>query len=744
LVVSLALLALGSPTPGFAKPPAPTPAPDPAATELTPAQQRIENVITAARVYLGVPYRLGAEGPDLMDCSGLIYRSFTDAGEARRMSGARLGVRSYVRWFAARGALVLDEAEAVRGDLAIWGAGEHMGIYLGDGRAISAVLSGVAVHALRGLPLPLTGFLRPDWNGKGKVEPLDPSLLLDQAETPVALVPASSWAPALDPFAEGAQPERTGAERVDMRTATSRTFENPDGTFTTELHAQPIYYQTADPDAPESTIWAPIDLRFAKVDGVEDQPDSALVSTSSVVVTALPSDTQTGFLTLAAGERALALARVAPADTEAATPVIGTDGRTVDYFDFYGDSVGLRVLARPDGARSFVVLREQPERNQFSFRLASEGLLATAEIDGTVALRDSEDAIVARITKPQLIDSSDVEGNGGGVFTAAASLSVGTAEDGVQTITITVAKRFLDEAVYPAFVDLSLIDFPAAAPGADLAFVSSRHPNSVFVGAERPEQPYYGEAWLGRQPRTRVDNELYLRFDDPRTVIGDADVSDAALELYPYWGSADGAEIDVRATTAVWNAETLSWLTRPLDGEDLGSISMDAGEWTRLDLAEVPANGLALAAAQPGAGSWTRLIARDQSAEIAFGPRLVLTWSGLPPTLGPAETSAGLAPVLAWTNAPVAGAQQRFEVQVSADDFATLVYGSGVVKRDAGAATTWTLPTDSLAIGDYTARVRTRSGEVGWSAWSAPYAFRYGPPLIKPVASLTLETVDSE
>src|SRR5688500_5346397 len=138
-----AVVALALPGTSLAKPPAPAPPAPAEAPVLTAPEQRIENVITAARVYLGVPYRLGAEGPTLMDCSGLIYRAFKDAGEGPRMSGARLGVRSYVRWFASRGALVLDEAEAVRGDLAIWGAGEHMGIYLGDGRVISAVTSGV-------------------------------------------------------------------------------------------------------------------------------------------------------------------------------------------------------------------------------------------------------------------------------------------------------------------------------------------------------------------------------------------------------------------------------------------------------------------------------------------------------------------------------------------------------------------------------------------------------------------------
>ncbi|MEA2675960.1 MAG: hypothetical protein QOJ81_101 [Chloroflexota bacterium] len=562
-----------------------------------------------------------------MDCSGLIFRSFMDAGEGRRMSGARLGVRSYVRWFAARGGLVLDEAAAVRGDLAIWGAGQHMGIYLGDGRVISAVTSGVRVHAVHGISLPLTGFLHPNWGGEGKVEPLDPSLLLDQSKTPVAVVPASPWAPALDPTLDGAQPVRAGEERVDLRTATSRTFENPDGTFTTELHAQPIYYEVADPDS-GATSWLPIDLHFAQVKGRHHRPDSAVVAASPVVVSAFTADHDGGFLTLASGARTLALGLASVAGDEPAVPVIADDGRTVDYASLLGEGIGLRVLARPDGARSFVVLREAPESNQFTFRLAGDGLTATLEPDGSVSLRDEAGLVAGRIPRPTLIDSTDIDGNGGGVFTAATSLSVADTEDGAQLITVRIAGRFLDEAVYPAFVDLSVVDFPAAASGADVAFVSSRHPDSVFVGDERPEQPSYGEAWLGRQPGTRNDSALYLRFDDPRSVIGYAQVSSTSLELFPYWGSEGGVSAEVSGVTADWTPGALTWLTQPASDMDLGALTLTPGTWSSLDLSTspLPASGLRLTT-HPGPDTWTRLIARDQSELVAFGPRLVVTWS---------------------------------------------------------------------------------------------------------------------
>jgi len=53
-------------------------------------------VIEAASQYLGLPYRLGTEGPDRFDCSGLIFRAFADAGH-RRPAHPSGGLHALVR-----------------------------------------------------------------------------------------------------------------------------------------------------------------------------------------------------------------------------------------------------------------------------------------------------------------------------------------------------------------------------------------------------------------------------------------------------------------------------------------------------------------------------------------------------------------------------------------------------------------------------------------------------------------------
>jgi hypothetical protein len=700
------------------KPPAGQPQP------LTPDQQRIENVIAAAKQYLGVPYRVGTEGPSLFDCSGLVFRAFSDAGLVDRIGGARLRAAGYMRLFASRGLMTANESQAQRGDLVIYNNGAHIAIYLGDGRAISALLSGVTVHSVNGISLPVTGFLRPDWSGDGTVPPFVPvTNLPDTPEVPATLVPTADWMPTLNPALTAPAP-REGNERVDMRTLNSRTFENADGTFTTELHVQPIFYQP--PGTTDKADLQPVNLGF-----VADPKGSgaAVVTTSPVAIAASSANTATGFVRATAGDYSVSLGLAAGAGMSAskAVPVVLDGGRVVDYFNFQPQSVGLRVLAQTDGFKAFLVLGKVPDRNKFSFTLDSPGLTPVLAEDGSVHLTDADGNTVARIPRPLLLDSSDIDGSGGGVFTSAASLSLSTSR-GRPVLTVTVDRSFLEEAVMPAFVDLSLTEFGAAA-GADVAFASSAHPNANLHGFQRPESPGYDDLWLGREPGTRSDNQVFLKFDGLSQLLGTVDVASASLELLPYLQQGGGATTVHRATSD-WNADALTWSTRPsVDEADAMTVDGAAGAWTSIDVSSYITDvmsrgqldyGLVLAGDASPKSTWDRLAASDAGANAEFGPRLVVTWSGLRPTAGVASPAAGTtSTTLAWTNPLLSAAQLRFEVQVSRDGFATTDADSGVVKGKAGKMTQWTPPTTELEAGSYQWRVRARYGtDKAFSAWS--------------------------
>lgn len=114
------------------------------------AASEADAVRRIARAQLGDAFRMGAEGPYRFDCSGLVYFAFSRAGLVDRIGNRRLTARGYLDWFRARGAVTTSNPHP--GDLVMYERAEHMGIYLGDGKAISALVNpyGVSVHPVKG------------------------------------------------------------------------------------------------------------------------------------------------------------------------------------------------------------------------------------------------------------------------------------------------------------------------------------------------------------------------------------------------------------------------------------------------------------------------------------------------------------------------------------------------------------------------------------------------------------------
>jgi cell wall-associated NlpC family hydrolase len=150
-------------------------APSFSAPQTVAAASPAEAVIAAAKQYLDHRYQLGAEGPREFDCSGLIYRAFSDAGELPRVGGMRLRAAGYMQYFVSRGRFTKDASQAERGDLVVYDRGSHIGIYLGGDQVISALVNpwGVTVHSLHGVHLSVTYFLHVNWGGGDASNPPD-------------------------------------------------------------------------------------------------------------------------------------------------------------------------------------------------------------------------------------------------------------------------------------------------------------------------------------------------------------------------------------------------------------------------------------------------------------------------------------------------------------------------------------------------------------------------------------------
>ena len=116
-------------------------------------------VIAIAKAQLGDPWRYGATGPSAFDCSGLVIYSFKMAGDLSLIgNGNYRSASALYKYFRDRGRT--SRTGATPGDLVVWGSGSHVGIYIGGGKAISTLTSGVRVHAVNAVAAPFTAYLR--------------------------------------------------------------------------------------------------------------------------------------------------------------------------------------------------------------------------------------------------------------------------------------------------------------------------------------------------------------------------------------------------------------------------------------------------------------------------------------------------------------------------------------------------------------------------------------------------------
>jgi cell wall-associated NlpC family hydrolase len=109
-----------------------------------------ERVVDIATAQSGDRYAFAAVGPSQFDCSGLVFYSFKEAGLRERIGDKRRTVAGYYRYFNSRGKA--DKVNPRVGDLVVWGRNKHMGIYIGNGMAVSALVNpyGVKVHPVKG------------------------------------------------------------------------------------------------------------------------------------------------------------------------------------------------------------------------------------------------------------------------------------------------------------------------------------------------------------------------------------------------------------------------------------------------------------------------------------------------------------------------------------------------------------------------------------------------------------------
>jgi cell wall-associated NlpC family hydrolase len=121
-----------------------------------------QKVFATAKAQLGDRWEYRARGPNRFDCSGLMFFAFDQNGLKLKIGGYR-SVSGYYRWFQQQGKVSRTDPQL--GDLIVWGNNQHVGMYIGNGMAISTLTTrhGVSIHPVRGyLGVPFKAYLHVD------------------------------------------------------------------------------------------------------------------------------------------------------------------------------------------------------------------------------------------------------------------------------------------------------------------------------------------------------------------------------------------------------------------------------------------------------------------------------------------------------------------------------------------------------------------------------------------------------
>jgi cell wall-associated NlpC family hydrolase len=119
-----------------------------------------QKIVRIAKSHIGARFRIGATGYRYFDCSGFVFRVYKQAGLLNRIGGSQMRAAGYYHWFKRRGLL---SGRAHVGDLVWWkkhGVIKHIGIYIGHGYAVSALINpwGVRKHTVRGIHMRLAAY----------------------------------------------------------------------------------------------------------------------------------------------------------------------------------------------------------------------------------------------------------------------------------------------------------------------------------------------------------------------------------------------------------------------------------------------------------------------------------------------------------------------------------------------------------------------------------------------------------
>lgn len=556
------------------------------------------------------------------------------------------------------------------------------------------------------------------------------------------LLPAQSLGQTPSPSPSPTNDEEQESQREEVeseRTAYSKTYREPDDTFTTEVSTEQIHFKDDEGN------WREIDTTL-----VPCASDCAYRTRSGPLhmefAATGSSERLATLVDRAARGLAFGLRGGAP------TPPVADDNR-ITYPEVL-PGVDLVFEARATALKELLVLHRPPPSPQggplrYRFPLRATGLTARETQRGEIELVDADGGVAFTLPRIFMYDSSGDERSQEPAFTENSAIGIED-RNGTQFIVVTPDSQWLNDPdrVYPVYIDPSVTKTPTTD-----TFIQSNIDNTRQDGSDELKAGTYDGGSTKARSLIRFNIHEFKG-----TIINDAQLS---VRNFHSW-SCNSRKLEVRRVTKDWDP-WVTWPNRPtLQTEPVAQKWFAYGyantsdcstrrvEFTLTDTVQKWADlqwdnyGVALRAADETDNyGWKKF----RSADSNHPPQLIVNYNTppkVPTNLDPVDATSNPddTPTLKgiYNDADSGdGGYLEFEVNPVGEPDNVIAAGNGTF-ADPGGVSSWTVPSGKLKEGiEYRWRARAYDHK-HWSAWTDPrisYIVAKAPPGKPGISSTT-------
>lgn len=464
------------------------------------------------------------------------------------------------------------------------------------------------------------------------------------------LNPASAEAPK-EKEATSVKIKKERKELIDKRTNKTKTYQNPDGTLTTEIYQSSVHYQDLS-----SKEWTEIDNTLVK-----DSTDNTITNKSNNfnVDFSETISTKTPVLEIEEANKAISLT---PSPSESNKVSQSSKAKTKENKVVYEDAFKNADLVYTVGSEKVkedIVLKKEPEASEqvvYSFSLSLKGLTYEEQQDGRVLFKDKktgdslyylEAPFMYDSAKPEGFTSFSEEAVPEGSFSYDVEMDIHKKGNQLLVDVIPNKEWLQDESrIYPVTIDPTIVKYQ---PVTDLVDTNIRSALPTQTGGADLE---LGSGLYKNSTTNNVIRSL-LKFDIPDFPAGvrviDAELNlwassvwndtSVNLDLYPVtttW-EENNATWNRRTSSALWTAAGGDYSSAKMSSQTVGALgsSFNANhyKWSITpsymeQILKSPAQnlGLMLKSASEGTAAYKKFYSGDNLDYAGYSPLLSITY----------------------------------------------------------------------------------------------------------------------